>query len=139
MYFETDQIISSGYGRIDQRPTAKFQCDEQLVPVTTLDAFAAENGIKKVGFIKLDIEGAEKAAIEGMTGVLSGRASRLYSTEVATKSDETCRDRYTFGDVLSSYRLRAYRVSRELVPVDYRQLPAGKQFNLLWVHKDVAV
>ena len=55
------------------------------------------------------------------------------------KSDETCRDLHTFGDVLSSYRLRAYRVGRELVAVDYRQLPAGKQFNLLWVHKDVAV
>ena len=43
------------------------------VPVTTLDAFAAREGIRRVALIKCDIEGAELFAMRGAVGLLAQR------------------------------------------------------------------
>lgn len=135
VFFETDQILANGYGRIDRRPSARFCCDEQVVPVTTLDEFAGRHALGKVRFVKLDIEGAEGAAIEGMVGLLS-KASPVVLTEITTTGD-LHRDLLSYGEVLTSFGLRPYRVSRRLLPVDYREIPAGSHFNLLWLPREV--
>lgn len=53
------------------RPDLEDQGMEvQPTPVVTLDAFCAEQGIERVDFIRMDIEGAEQKALEGATGIL---------------------------------------------------------------------
>lgn len=44
---------------------------------TTLDAYAKEQGVERVGFIKLNVEGAELAALEGAAGVIRRDKPRL--------------------------------------------------------------
>jgi len=49
----------------------------QSISLTTLDAFVAENNIKKVDFIKADIEGAERYMLRGAANVLKIHAPKL--------------------------------------------------------------
>jgi methyltransferase, FkbM family len=137
VYFETDQILSAGYGRIDHRPSEKFRCDEQRVALTTLDAFASEHTLDEVRFVKLDVEGAERAAIEGMTRLLTH--SPMVLTEISTTTEEARRDLHAYGDLLRSFGLRAYSVGIRLTPVDHRRIPDGKHINVLWLPEDVGL
>lgn len=53
------------------RPDLEDQGSElQPTPVITLDGFCAENGVERVDFIRMDIEGAEQKALEGAAGIL---------------------------------------------------------------------
>jgi len=67
-----NNIVSVPFALLDRKGTAKISIADQLssmfrlltnqfvkVPMTTLDAFVAEQGIKRVDALKLDVEGAE--------------------------------------------------------------------------------
>jgi FkbM family methyltransferase len=80
-------------GLSDRTGTATIECPEhntgsnsivihytgksEPISLTTLDAFAAENNIKKIDFIKADIEGAERDMLRGATNVLKTFAPKL--------------------------------------------------------------
>lgn len=53
------------------RRTREFLTDEIHVPVITLDDYAAQQGIPKIGLIKLDVEGGELPALKGGAQVLA--------------------------------------------------------------------
>jgi len=55
----------------------KNKCKSEQISLTTIDTFVAENNIKKVDFIKADIEGAEKDMLRGATNVLKTFAPKL--------------------------------------------------------------
>ncbi|MDR2602142.1 MAG: FkbM family methyltransferase [Spirochaetaceae bacterium] len=50
---------------------------KETVKITTLDAFVKENAIKKIDFIKADIEGAERDMLRGAEYVLKNHAPKL--------------------------------------------------------------
>lgn len=52
-------------------------CVEEKVAVTTLDEFAKSRELKRVDFIKADIEGAERKMLTGARGILRQFAPRL--------------------------------------------------------------
>ncbi|MGI9254419.1 MAG: FkbM family methyltransferase, partial [Thermomicrobiales bacterium] len=52
------------------------------VPLTTLDRFAAEQGIGTIDILKLDIQGGELAALRGAAGLLARGAVRVILCEV---------------------------------------------------------
>lgn len=53
------------------RPDLEDQgADLQPTPVITLDDYCAQNGVGTVDFIRMDIEGAEAAALKGAQGIL---------------------------------------------------------------------
>ncbi|HSG40283.1 MAG TPA: FkbM family methyltransferase [Thermoanaerobaculia bacterium] len=43
---------------------------EHASPLTTLDAYAAERGVRRIDFLKCDVEGAELAVLRGGAGLL---------------------------------------------------------------------
>jgi len=49
----------------------------EQISLTTIDTFVAENNIKKIDFIKADIEGAERDMLRGATNVLKTFAPKL--------------------------------------------------------------
>ena len=51
--------------------------ESEQISLTTLDTFVAENNIKKIDFIKADIEGAERDMLRGATNVLKTFAPKL--------------------------------------------------------------
>jgi FkbM family methyltransferase len=58
------------------------------VPVTTFDAWAGEHGLDRLDFVKLDVEGAEAAALAGMTDSLRRLRPRALVTEMRGHGDE---------------------------------------------------
>jgi len=50
---------------------------EETISITTLDKFVEENNLKKIDFIKADIEGAERDMLKGATHVLKTFAPKL--------------------------------------------------------------
>jgi FkbM family methyltransferase len=57
--------------------------DEAEVPVTTLDAFTAEQGIEQIDILKMDIQGGELLALRGADGLLKRRAIDMVYCEVS--------------------------------------------------------
>ncbi len=50
---------------------------EEGVPAVTIDDFVGATAIRQIGFIKMDIEGAERRALRGAHGVLARDRPRL--------------------------------------------------------------
>jgi FkbM family methyltransferase len=55
------------------------------VPLTTLDAYLARNGVGRVDFVKLDIEGGELEVLKGAEALFSRRPRPVVMAEIATK------------------------------------------------------
>jgi methyltransferase, fkbM family len=76
---------------IQQKPTNKEKSIEDsalpLVKVTTIDQFVSENQLRKVDFIKADIEGAERYMLNGATETLRRFAPKLAICTYHLKDD----------------------------------------------------
>jgi len=71
---ETSITINDGNSSIVRENN---NCESEQISLTTLDSFITENNIKKVDFIKADIEGAERDMLRGATNVLKLFAPKL--------------------------------------------------------------
>jgi FkbM family methyltransferase len=89
---------------------------KEVVPSTTLDGFVAANKVGKIGFIKIDVEGAETLVFAGASGVLSRPDAPSICCEVGDKAQEqfgkTERD---VREQLYSYEYRSFFIGPELV------------------------
>jgi FkbM family methyltransferase len=106
------------------------------VPCTTLDQAAADEGWGEIDFVKLDVEGAEAAAVEGGRGLLSV-ASPLVMFEIKAV------DRVDLQvlEPLGKLDYRFYRLLPgilTLVPFDSRQPVDAYQLNLFACKPDRA-
>jgi FkbM family methyltransferase len=63
------------------RPPNNFSGRTVEVPCFTIDGYLAERGIKTVDFLKIDVEGAEYAALSGAKALLSGNDRPLLICE----------------------------------------------------------
>ena len=69
----------------------------ERVPITTLDAFAAERGLSRIDLLKTDTEGYDVEVLRGASGLLAeGRIDFLYS-EVAFDPED--REHTNFADL----------------------------------------
>jgi FkbM family methyltransferase len=79
----------------------------ERVSARTLDAFAAEAGLTRLDFLKLDVEGAERRVLDGSRKVLHQmRPMILLEASDATLSGQGS----SVSDVLEFLRLQDYRV-----------------------------
>jgi FkbM family methyltransferase len=97
------------------------------VPVTTLDAYAAEAGLETVDLLKVDVEGHEAEVLRGAMGLLSGGRVEhvLCECEFVRRGDEP------HGDFHEIFAL--------LAPLGYRVVAfyANGVDNLGWLWGDV--
>ena len=63
------------------------------VDVTTIDEFCKERGITEIGLVKLDIEGLEPQAIEGMQHILRRSRPHLFVEILPGKGTDAALDR----------------------------------------------
>lgn len=85
---------------------------QEVVALTTLDAFCAERGIQRIDFLKLDIEGHELAALKGARGLLQRGAIGALSFEFGGANIDT---RTYFKDFWELLRNHGYAIWR-IVP-----------------------
>lgn len=69
-------------GHLEDWPWVTFE-HEITVPITTLDAWAADEGIATVDFIWADVQGAESDLIRGAAGLLA--RTRYFYTEYSER------------------------------------------------------
>jgi FkbM family methyltransferase len=93
-----------------ERPIRPFR-DEfaETVSLTTIDSFCAEQGIQRIDFLKLDIEGHEVAALEGASGMIGQGRIRFIQFEFG---ENNVSSRTYLGDFvrLLAGRYKIYRV-----------------------------
>ena len=84
--------VRNGLSRENYCQTREFEKYERdhaspLVKVTTIDQFVSENQIRKVDFIKADIEGTERYMLKGATETLRRFAPKLAICTYHLKDD----------------------------------------------------
>ena len=99
----SDKANESGWGSLLSENDAFTR--ETMVPVARLDDWAREQAIRRVDFIKMDIEGAEFRALQGATELLS-----RYRPVVVAELNSVClaRDDHQPDDVLALLRAAGY-------------------------------
>jgi FkbM family methyltransferase len=111
---------------------ASATVDRIRVPVTTLDAFADERGIERVGLLKIDVEGFEPEVIRGGDRLLRERRVDLVVFEF---SPAFYRQRGIRPlAVVEELEERGYRVlTLDGTPIDSAALERSRQTDLLAV------
>lgn len=74
---ENKLFRDSGGSAFANRFVNKASEHTALLPITSIDDFVAENKIKKIDFIKADIEGAEREMLKGATKTLQEMTPKL--------------------------------------------------------------
>ncbi|MBQ7558940.1 MAG: FkbM family methyltransferase [Synergistaceae bacterium] len=75
--FLNTESNSAGDSLMDKSASESFQKDYSTVETTTIDDFVKENGLKRVDFIKADIEGFERNMLKGAQETLKNFAPKL--------------------------------------------------------------
>ncbi|MDH4227404.1 MAG: FkbM family methyltransferase [Deltaproteobacteria bacterium] len=95
----------------------------ETVTITTIDAFCRDNGIKKIDFMKIDVEGHELEVLKGAASMLEANAIDYIQFEFGKPNIESRTFFRDFYDMLSP-RYEIYRVLKDGVRrIDrYREL-----------------
>lgn len=107
------------------------------VPVMTLDTYAKDTQIEKIDFVKVDVEGAELAVLEGARDLLERRSIRFLQFEYGDTWIDArvfLKDLFDYIDALGGYtlyRITAYGCSP--VPIYYASLENFMYQNFLLV------
>jgi FkbM family methyltransferase len=108
--------------------------ERELIELTTIDAFCEGHGIERVDLLKLDIEGAELAALRGARSMLDERRIGLIQFEwglPALSSRVQLRDFFDFlGDSWTINRL----VPGGIVPITWHE-----RWEIAWTTNYLAV
>jgi FkbM family methyltransferase len=91
-------------------PNAEFRTSRPVrTPVRTLDQLAGEQGLERIAFVKVDVEGAELAVLQGGTETL-----RRHQPVLLLEIEHRHLDKYGVGsaDLLRHLREYGYRPHR---------------------------
>lgn len=80
IYFNSNSLLSSLHDR-DLRHVNMAFSQSEIVQLKTIDSFCAENNIKKIDFLKLDIEGHELRALNGAKNLIDNGNIRFIQFE----------------------------------------------------------
>ena len=137
-FFETESILSHGYGRIDVRPSAKFsRVKEITVPVTSLDEMFREVDRQRFSFVKIDVEGQERQVIHGMEQLLTSGRRPFIMTEV-TINDTWIGELRDYSAFLAKYGYHMHEIGQAARAIQIGDLRANFHGNVMWVPSGAA-
>jgi hypothetical protein len=113
-------VLNDGGSSLDDSVVFHARGDKAgvTVPLTTIDKLKAELKLSRVDFIKMDIEGAERQALEGARQTISTNKPRL---AIATEHlpDDPARIPQIVRGLWAGYRMRCgpcYPMNGRIVP-----------------------
>ncbi len=134
-FYETEVILSKGYGRIDERPSQKFNdIREFTVDVLTPSDLLIRAGLSCVSFIKIDVEGQEKNVILGLEPLFSRDCYPLLMTEVTIESRWKA-DLEEYAAFLVRHGYQMCSAQPGLRRISIGSLNDGFHGNVIW-HRD---
>ena len=118
----------------DNRGGRFSDCTLTNVRTMRLDSYCEMNGIQRIGFIKIDVEGAEPLVLRGMARLLSEhRVDQIY---LEVDPDNLGSMGFTVEDIaqaLEPYGYRFYRLQSDGQPgeqVELREIHSGNYLSL---------
>lgn len=132
VFWETEDILRKGYGRLDKRPSDRFtDVRKQLVKTISLDGFLAERRLdpRRVRLVKVDVEGHEDKVFSGMSGFFSEGCRPLILAELSEAAGQE------YPEYLQSLGYSAHTCRNgSLKQYNLSSLPKDFHGNLLWTH-----
>ncbi len=109
-------------------------------PMTCLDAYAAQQGIRHIDFLKVDVEGAEDLVLEGAMGLISRGAVGCILFEL----NEVCMNHNGRSAVAFLELLRSSGYHLAMIGPDARFSPVpenmkGAVFNIVATHQSLSL
>jgi FkbM family methyltransferase len=85
VYDQTNSLLPNAAGAAEFALFEEYlrPAGTEQVPITTIDAFCAEHGIRAIDVLKMDVQGYELEVLRGAAETLSGAAIPLIYTEVS--------------------------------------------------------
>jgi FkbM family methyltransferase len=105
------------------------------VPITTIDNVLAHEGIERVDFIKIDVEGAEELVFRGATSLFSRMKPKVIfeiSSQTSARLNLSYDGAFNFLKELG-YQFFKVQNTGELLSFES---PEGKRGNILAIHKE---
>ncbi len=135
-FYDTPRVMRVGYACLATAATPKDGIPFE-VKLTTVDKFCAEQGIQRVRFLKLDIEGSELRALKGAARMLAGNAIDIIMVETATYG--TARPIAEKINTLlkdAGFRSHSMRRNGTLRPLDVMAMAPCRK-DVIWMRKDL--
>jgi FkbM family methyltransferase len=131
-YFETENIISHGFGRIDVRPSnAHRVITEHPIHIVSLNDFFEDRSLNRLEFVKIDVERAERQVIVGMACIFA-RGLRTKLLIEMTGADQHRQEALAVHEILTAFGYRSFRINKEIVPLPIHALSRDFHANVLW-------
>jgi FkbM family methyltransferase len=132
-FYETDVILSKGYGRIDERPSAKFKdVKENTVEVLTPADLFQRFGLGCPTFVKIDVEGQEKNVILGFEPIFRKGCCPILMTEV-TIEPRWQEDLQEYAAFLAQFGYTMHKAEVGCPAISINDIPQGFHGNVFWL------
>jgi FkbM family methyltransferase len=133
VYYETEVILSKGYGRINERPSSRFNnvTESRVNVISPLDIWASY-ALACVSFVKIDVEGQEKNVILAFEPVFNLGNYPAFMTEV-TNEGRWREDLEIFSEFLQSFGYTMRRARPGFPKMGIHELPPSFHGNVFWL------
>ena len=114
--FPDDYSVWNSIGKPQMRDPQSFTeyvpiVKTETVEAITIDSFCQEHNIRKIDYLKLDVEGAESDALQGAVGLLRQKAIRFIQFEISQKMLEGLdREAKSTFDILIQNNYECHRI-----------------------------
>ena len=135
--FNTYEDAYASWNTIANRPLEKYGINIQKpvpikIPTTTIDEYCEINAIKKLDFVKIDVEGAELSVLKGAKGMFSSKKIKYCSFEFGQTIFDMGNTVNEFIELIDSFKYKVYNVSKQqkIFPVNYKNMA---EFSVLYL------
>ena len=115
----------------------KYQINEEIIKIETLDNFCFDNDIEYIDFLKIDTQGYNTKVIEGAKDlIMNNKIGLIYSEITIGKKYEISESFYDFEKILKdNYLLYGIDIGNNLVNVVSRRLRSEMNLDVFYINK----